>query len=278
MKLYVAYFWMSRNKYSDASAQLEEQKTEFARFVSYNGGRIAGEYLAGEYTEGDVGWRSTWPKLAEAISRTKQVQGTLVIGKVDRLIHNAAFARMLWESGVDFVCCDNHDIHSRTIHMFANMAEMETRRKSASTKAALSAAKTRGVKLGSARVGHWEGREELRRAGICKGQPKAAKAAAEARSRAAREAYSALMPGIIKMRQEGLTMAEIAARINAEGHLTRAGKPFLDSMIVRLLQRASRTEPQPTAPPPEPIAECSAPPLLPLRPDTTGGALEAAHH
>jgi hypothetical protein len=70
------------------------------------------------------------------------------------------------------------------------------------------------------------------------------------------------------MREEGLTMAEIAARINAEGHLTRAGKPFSDSMIVRLLQRARRTEPQPVAPPPEP------PPLLPLWPDTA----EAAHY
>ena len=155
------------------------------------------------------------------------------------------------------------------------MAEMDSRRTSARVKAGLSAAKSRGVKLGSAREGHWEGREELRRAGIRKGQPKAAKAAAEARSRAAREAYSALMPGIVKMREEGLTMAEIAERINAEGHLTRAGKPFSDSMIVRLLQRANRTEPQLTAS--EPPAECSTPPLLRLCPDTAGAAFEAAH-
>ena len=111
MKLYVAYFWTSRNRYSDTRAQLEEQKTEIARHVSYNHGRIAGEYLAGEYTEEDVSWRSTWPKLAEAIALTKQVQGTLIIAKVDRLVHNAAFTRMLLESGVNFVCCDNHDIH-----------------------------------------------------------------------------------------------------------------------------------------------------------------------
>ena len=117
MRLYVAYFWTSRNRYSDTRAQLEEQKTEIARHVSYNHGRIAGEYLAGEYTEEDVSWRSTWPKLAEAIALTKQVQGTLIIAKADRLVHNAAFTRMLLESGVKFVCCDNHDFHRRTIHI-----------------------------------------------------------------------------------------------------------------------------------------------------------------
>ena len=273
-KLYVAYFWMSKNRYSDTRAQLEEQKTEIARHVSYNHGRIAGEYLAGEYAEEDVSWRSTWPRLAEAIALTKQVQGTLIIAKVDRLIHNAAFTRMLLESGVDFVCCDNHDIHRRTIHIVANMAEADSRHTSARVKAGLTAAKERGVKLGSAREGHWKGREELRRAGIRKGQPKATKAAAEARSQAAREAYSALMPGIVKMREEGRTMVEIAERINAEGHLTRAGKPFSDSMIVRLLQRANR-EPQPTVP--EPPAENSNPPLLRLCPDTAIAAFEAAH-
>jgi DNA invertase Pin-like site-specific DNA recombinase len=277
MRLYVVYFWTSRNRYSDTRAQLEEQETEIARHVSYNQGRIAGEYLAGEYTEEDVSWRSTWPKLAEAIARTKQVQGTLIIAKADRLVHNAAFTRMLLESGVRFVCCDNREFHDKTIHIWANMAEADSRRTSARVKAGLSAAKARGVKLGSAREGHWEGREELRRAGIRKGQPKATRAAAEARSQAARDAYSGLMPLIVKMREEGLTMAEIAKRINAEGHLTRAGKPFSDSMIVRLLQRAKRTESQRTAAPPELAAEYSDPPLLRLCPDTAGAAFEAAH-
>jgi DNA invertase Pin-like site-specific DNA recombinase len=277
MRLYVAYFWTSRNRYSDTRAQLEEQKTEIARHVSYNHGRIAGEYLAGEYTEEDVSWRSTWPRLAEAIALTKRVQGTLIIARADRLVHNSAFTRMLLESGVKFVCCDNREFHEKTVHIWANMAEIDSRRTSARVKAGLSAAKARGVKLGSARDGHWEGREELRRAGIRKGQPMATKAAAEARSRAAREAYSGLMPLIIKMREGGLTMAEIAERINAEGHLTRAGKPFSDSMIVRLLQRAKRTEPQPTAAPPERAAEYSDPPRLCLCPDTAGAAFEAAH-
>jgi len=103
MKLYVAYLWTSTSRYGDAQAELEEQRAAIVRFVAYNDGRIAGEY-----TEEDSSWRSTWPRLAEAIARAKQVQGTLVIGKADRLVHNAAFTKMLVDSKVEFVCCDNH--------------------------------------------------------------------------------------------------------------------------------------------------------------------------
>jgi DNA invertase Pin-like site-specific DNA recombinase len=267
MKPYVAYYWPSVSKYGDVHADLAAQRVAVGRFLEYNGGHVASEH-----TEGDSSWRSTWPKLAEAIARAKEVQGTLVIGKLDRLVHNAAFARRLMDSRVEFVCCDNHLVNNLTVHVFAALADKDTERNSARTKAALIAAKARGVKLGSAREGHWEGREDRRRAGIRKGQPKAAKAAAEARSTKAREAYSGLMPGIIGMRKEGLTMAQIAEKVNAEGHLTRAGKPFSASMIVRLLQRAGASQPQPPAPPTLPVADYSDPSLLRLCPDPAGTA------
>ena len=251
MKRYVAYLWPST---TGDTADLDAQRAEIARFVSFNDGRIAGEH-----TEEDCSWRSTWPNLAEAITQAKDGQAVLVIGKVDHLVNNATFTRMLLESGVDFVCCDNQLVHRKTIHIFADMAGEETRRISARTKAGLSAAKARGVKLGSAREGHWHGREDRRRAGIRRGQPKAAKAAAEARSKKAREAYSGLMPSIIKMREEeGLTMAKIAERLNAEGHKTTAGLPFSSCMITRLLQRAGKTQRKPPAPPQQPAADCSA--------------------
>ena len=60
-------------------------------------------------------------------------------------------------------------------------------------------------------------------------------------------------------------MAEIAERINAEGHKTRAGKPFSASMIVRLLKRAGTTEPQPAVA--EPPADFSDLPLFCQWPD-----------
>ena len=263
MNRFVAYYGPSTNGHGDSGADLAAQRAAAETFAAFNGGQIAAEHV-----EVDCGKRSTWPKLAEAITETQRVGGTLVVAKLDRLARNAAFTRSLKQSGVDFVCCDNPSVSRLTIHVLVALADDISVR----TKVGLNAAKERGVKLGSARERHWEGREDRRREGIRKGQPKAAKAAAEARSRKAREAYSGLMPNIIKMREEeGLTLAEIAERINAEGHKTRAGLPFSASMIIRLLQRAGATESQPSAPPSEP-ADFSDLPLLRLYRDPAGAA------
>jgi hypothetical protein len=79
----------------------------------------------------------------------------LVVDKLDRLARNMAFTATLMESGVEFACCDNPHADRPTIHILAAVAEDEASRISERTKAALQAAKTRGVSLGSAREGHW---------------------------------------------------------------------------------------------------------------------------
>ena len=242
----VVYYWVSTNRQGEVNMDVDDQRAEVARYVSYNQGKIAAEY-----TEVLRGRRCDWPKLAEAIAHAQQVGGRLVIAKLDRWVKNAGFTAMLHQSGVEFVCCDEHSVCRETIHLLAALADKETKRVSVQMKAALSAAKERGVKLGSARENHWEGREDRRREGIRKGLPRAAKAAAEARSRKAQEAYNGLLPQIIKMREEeGLTLAEIAQRVNAEGHKTTAGLPFTATMIIRLLKRAGTTNREPAALPP----------------------------
>ena len=245
MKLYVAYFWTSRNRYSDARAQLEEQKMEIARHVSYNHGRIAGECLAGEYTEEDVSWRCDWPKLAEAIAHASR-WGKASHRKAGPLVKNAGFTRCSTSQALSS-CAATSILRRETIHNCRQLAERRAGTLSP-MKAALSAAKERGVKLGSARENHWEGREDRRREGIRKGQPRAAKAAAEARSRKAQEAYSGLLPQIIKMREEeGLTLAEIAQRINAEGHKTRAGQAVYGHNDNPPAQAGGHNQPEPAA-------------------------------
>ena len=173
----VVYYWVSTNRQGEVNMDVDDQRAEVARYVSYNQGKIAAEY-----TEVLRGRRCDWPKLAEAIAHAQQVGGRLVIAKLDRWVKNAGFTAMLHQSGVEFVCCDEHSSAGKR---FTCLPPWPTRRPSASQpsmKAGLSAAKERGVKLGSARERHWEGREDRRREGIRKGQPRAAKAAAEARS------------------------------------------------------------------------------------------------
>jgi len=262
----VAYYWLSTKRQGDASTDLDAQRAAAKSFAQLNDGEVIAEHIEVEW-----GKQSAWPKLAEAIAHAKDVQGSLLIAKLDRLVRNVAFTASLKESGIDFVCCDNPNANRLTIHILAALATDETKRTSVRTKAALNAAKERGVKLGSAREGHWEGREEQRRAGARKGLPMAVKAAAEARMAKAREAYSGLLPSIVEMRdKERLTLAEIAQRINAEGHKTRAGLPFSATMITRLLKRAGATEPRPTAPLPEPPADFCNLPLFRQCHDTAG--------
>lgn len=113
-------------------------------------------------------------------------------------------------------------------------AEYEAKAISERTKAALAASKARGTLLGSARPGRWEGREEARLAGAKAGSVLAAKA----RTALADEAYADLRPGMVAMRAEGKTLAEIAASLNAKGHTTRRGKAWNPVQVARVLERA----------------------------------------
>jgi DNA invertase Pin-like site-specific DNA recombinase len=58
------------------------------------------------------------------------------------------------ESGVDFVACDFPEANRLTVHILAAVAEHEALMISARTKAALDAARVRGVALGGMRGDH----------------------------------------------------------------------------------------------------------------------------
>jgi DNA invertase Pin-like site-specific DNA recombinase len=135
------------------------------------------------------------------------------------------------DSGANFVACDNPHANRLTLHILAAVAEAEAKAISDRTKAALAAAKARGTQLGSARPGHWEGRESARLAGAKAG----AIAAAKAHREAASEAYTDLRPAMAEWRENGLTLAAIADRLNSEGHTTRRGRPWNPVQVARVL-------------------------------------------
>jgi DNA invertase Pin-like site-specific DNA recombinase len=141
--------------------------------------------IMAEYREVEAGKRKERPELANAVAHCRRAKATLVVAKLDRLARNVGFTSALMESKVDFVCCDNPHANKLTIHILAAVAEHEAEAISERTKAALAAAKARGVKLGSARPGHWDGREDRRLAGV----KAPAKAAGEAHARAADEVH-----------------------------------------------------------------------------------------
>ena len=102
------------------------------------------------------------------------------------------------------------------------------------TQSSLQAAKRRGVKLGSARPDHWEGREDRRQAGAIAG----GQAAGEAHRRAADESYGDLFPVVKELRANGRSLQAIADDLNDQGHTTRRGKPWNAMQVSRVLKRA----------------------------------------
>ena len=159
----VAYFRVSTKKQGESGLGLEGQAAAVETF-----GRQAGKPIIARYVEVESGKRSDRPELARALAHARRGKATLCVAKLDRLARNVEFLARVMNSEVDFVACDNPAANRLTLHILAAVAEAEAKAISERTKAALQAAKARGVKLGSARPGHWNGREEARLAGLAK--------------------------------------------------------------------------------------------------------------
>ena len=139
----ITYFRISTDKQGKSGLGLEAQRTAVQEFT-----QIKGWTITGEFTEVESGKKKVRPKLAEAIKEAKRQKAKLVIAKLDRLARNVHFISGLMESNVDFVAVDMPTADRFMLHVYAAMAEEEGRRISQRTKAALAAAKARGVKLG----------------------------------------------------------------------------------------------------------------------------------
>ena len=141
---FVAYYRVSTEKQGRSGLGLEAQRRAVEAFL--NGGSWK---LVHEFTEIESGKRAERPMLAEAMRAAKKQKATLVIAKLDRLSRNVAFIANLMETGVDFVAADMPQANKLTIHILSAVAEHEREMISQRTRAALSAAKNRGVRLGN---------------------------------------------------------------------------------------------------------------------------------
>jgi DNA invertase Pin-like site-specific DNA recombinase len=121
---------------------LEAQRHAVAR-------HIAGGCLLAEFCEIESGGRNDRPQLLAALALAQATRATLVIAKLDRLARNVYFISGLMEAGVDFIAADLPSANRLTINVLAAVAEHEREMISARTRAALAAAKARGVKLGN---------------------------------------------------------------------------------------------------------------------------------
>jgi DNA invertase Pin-like site-specific DNA recombinase len=105
--------------------------------------------LVSEFVEVESGAKNARPQLGAALASCRLHRATLVIAKLDRLARNVAFIANPMDGGVEFVACDLPHANRLTLHLLAAIAEHEREMISQRTKAALEAAKARGVMLGN---------------------------------------------------------------------------------------------------------------------------------
>lgn len=227
---YVAYFRVSTKRQGRSGLGLDAQRAAVETFSRQTGGAVLRAF-----TETESGRKSAEerPELAAALAYAKRAGAVLLVAKLDRLARNVGFLSRLMESGVDFQAVDNPHANKFTIQILAAVAEWEAEAISRRTKEGLAQAKARGVRLGSARPGHWEGREDARLRGLEKGRLKSRATIA----RKAREEYQDIMPEIQRMRDEGLSYAKIAEVLNIQGHHTRRGGAFAANTVQRIIKR-----------------------------------------
>lgn len=218
---YIAYYRVSTKRQGKSGLGLEAQKNAVADYL--NGGRWT---LLDEVTEVESGTRSDRPALANALALCRLHKATLLVAKMDRLSRNLHFLSGLMESGVDFIACDLPAANRLTIHVLAAVAEAEAEAISARTKAALAAAKARGVKLGGDRGNI---------AAICR---KGAIASARSRSAEARRRAADLLPVIEAIKAEGaISLRDIADALNKRGIPTARGGEWSAVQVRRVLSQ-----------------------------------------
>lgn len=215
-RLFISYCRVSTDKQGSSGLGLEAQQEAVRRYVEGVGGTLLAEHI-----EIESGKCSSRPILAGAIAACRRTKADLVIAKLDRLSRSVAFTAALMEGDVAFVACDMPAANKFMLHLMAAFAQHEREQISARTKAALAAAKARGVMLGSY------------------GRQLAAsnRAAADAFAEGLRENVEGLLgSGCVRLQ-------DVAERLNDAGFATREGSKWGPTAVQRVLRRLNLSTP-----------------------------------
>jgi DNA invertase Pin-like site-specific DNA recombinase len=204
---FVSYYRVSTGR---QGLGLEAQQAAVRSYLDGGAGQ-----LVGEFTEIESGHKNERPELAKALALCKKCKATLLIARLDRLARNVHFISGLMETGVRFIACDMPEATPFMLHIYAAAAQEEARAISARTKAALQAAKARGVRLGR------NGAERL----------------APANKAAAVERAKNLHPVLADLIASGASLRQIAAELTKRGIGTPRGGRWHATTIGRVLNR-----------------------------------------
>lgn len=218
---FVSYLRVSTEQQGRSGLGVEAQRKAVADYL--NGGSWE---LTGEFVEVESGKRDDRPQLAAALAACRARRATLVIAKLDRLSRDAHFLIGLQKAGVDFVAVDAPHADRFTVGVLALVAQKEREMISERTKAALAAARARGIKLGG------------RREGALPNKAEGAARSVEVRKAKADQVAADLQPIIDSIQAKGITSATgIARELNAMGIDTPRGGKWQAVSVQRLMAR-----------------------------------------
>lgn len=218
----VSYIRVSTARQGSSGLGLEAQRESVRVFAHAHGYEIAQEYL-----EVESGKNDARPVLQKALACAKKMGACLVIAKLDRLARSVSFVARLMDANTDFRAVDLPDASRLVLHIMSAVAENEAKSCSDRTKAALAAARERGTLLGGANP-------------KCRNLPSGARERGAQTTKAkARAAVADILPRLLALKAQGLSLQGIADALNTEGLVTRSGKAWHAMQISRALTRAA---------------------------------------
>jgi DNA invertase Pin-like site-specific DNA recombinase len=215
---FITYARVSTQRQGESGLGLDAQRYAVAQYLGANGCHVVGEFV-----EVESGRKSNRPELAKALAACRMYGATLVVAKLDRLARNAAFLLTLRDSGVEFVCADMPQATRLTIGILAVVAEAEAEAISSRVKAAIAAAKRRGVSRPMNLT------QQARLKGV--------RVSSARRKAAARERAAALTPTVRELQAAGVrSLRAIAAGLNARGIPGSRGGRWASNQVWKLLR------------------------------------------
>lgn len=212
----VAYYRVSTAEQGLSGLGLEAQRAAVHLYAGH-----VGQVIRAEFQEVQSS-RKQRPVFDEALSFCQQFGDTLAVARLDRLSRDLHTITTLQKSGVKFLSVDMPGAEKMVIQMMGVIAEYERDTTSARTKAALAAAKARGVRLGA---------------------PDPMKPFTPViydRARVAEQFRAELRPVVLEMRLRGLTFQQIADHFNERKTPTASGSGrWLPATVARILKTPS---------------------------------------
>ncbi len=221
MRPLISYLRVSSQQQGKSGLGIEAQRAAIAAFAKAEGCEIIAEHVEVETGKGADALERR-PHLAAALMAAKKAGCAVVVAKLDRLSRDVAFIAGLMAQRVPFIVTElGAGADPFMLHIYAALAEQERRMISARTKAALMAAKARGVVLGNPHLAT------------------AQKAGQATRTAAANKRAAALLPVLESIRAAGATsLRAIAAELNARSITTTRGGAWDAVAVSRVFARA----------------------------------------